>query len=254
MLHLNKTMSHLLVLLVAVSARGDLARDAGKAAAGDEKALAVEVAVQLERSGDETERALELALQYAPPWLPRASIVLEALPRVWYRESDSPSIAGEGDTEVTLYWLAFAADGLVPGVLLGGKLTLPTDHRRGSFERRADMSGLLAVGSELDELELNLELEFMVPGQTTAAARGVERRRKQLTTTVSIDYGLLEHLSLVAEWSAETRETASADFEQVLSGGIELDIDLLEDATLFLETGFDTEALFGLKLGLEVEW
>ena len=248
----------LLVPCVCRIARCDLARDSGKATLEDAGTLVVELSAQHEQDGGDNERSVELALQYVPSWLPRVNLFLEST--TWKRiaTEQQPVHTGQGDTEIGLTTLLRAAEGWSPGILLGARLKLPTGQEPWLGSGSADWSGLLVLGTGFERLDLNLELEYLRPGQPAAlpGTAGVvdAELKNRLLLSLAADLDLLEHLKLFSELGAATAETADDRPELALELGMEVDIDLFDVGNLFLETGAQTDSGVKAKLGLELEF
>ncbi len=262
-----------LVLLLACSlARADLARDAAKAAPKEGGELILETAIQVERDGGDRTLALESALQYTPEFFPRLSLLLEPVLREWSLPGDgAPTVMGLGDTEFSLNMLLLPARGIRPALLLGGKVKLPTAASPDLGTGESDFSALLVIGNEFDDLDLNLELEYVSVGLEDpppaeegggaggGAAEAEEAERWEIlhdvwTYTLALDLSLGENLSLFLESFGNTRLSNLEGGSQALAAGFELDVDLWDRLNLFVQGGLDTNGLFAPKAGFELVW
>ena len=116
-------------LMASVQAHASLSRNAaGAKNIGEAGGLTVDTAGQLESEPGGKVWLLETVIQY------QVSNRLQFLVEAILHESQQPdageSVSGIGDTDLTLSWLASGGSRLLPSVVLGTQVKLPTASRR----------------------------------------------------------------------------------------------------------------------------
>lgn len=218
------------------------AKNMGKA--GD---LTVDTAGQLDGEQGGKVWMLETGAQY------QVSNRLQFLVEANLFESQQPnvgkSVRGIGDTDVTLSWLASGRRRLLPSVVLGAQVKLPTARKEEIGTGKVDYSALLALENEFGELELNLETEFASFGQP-----GNEKLKDQFLYTVTAEYGVNNFLAVYGELFGNSAPTANASRTDAARVGVELDLPFGKIAAPYLSLEIDTEGVGTARTGVEWTW
>jgi hypothetical protein len=254
----------ILIILSISPLHANIGRDfgkAGKAAKQGEWITENSVLLEHDRDHQDTVWTLETALQYAPVWLPNTTLLLESGWYQWHRPKEGERISGNGDLDFTALYQLFAPPETAshrPAIALGGRIKFPTAGNREIGTGKFDYTGLVVIGRELGDFEINLELEYTIYGQLDGAGGpdpdAPERRKNQLFYTLALDYDMTEHFKVFVELYGETSPIAGEAGGTGLLVGIEYDIDLSAKANLFTQLSADTDNQFSLKIGVEWKW
>ena len=255
----------LIVIFLSITPlHANIGRDfgkAGKAAKQGEWISENSVFVEHDRDRADTVWTLETALQYAPGWLPNTTLLLESGWYQWHRPKEGERFSGNGDIDFTALYQLFAppeAASHRPAISLGGRIKFPTAGNREIGTGKLDYTGLVLIGKELGDFEINLELEYTIYGQPDGAGGpdpdAPERRKNQIFYTLALDYDMTEHFKVFVELYGETGSIASEQGGTGLLAGIEYDIDLNARANLYTQLSADTDNQFSVKIGVEWKW
>jgi len=235
--------------LAAGTANASLARNAaGAKNMGEKGRFTLDTAGRIEADADGRVLGSETDMQY------QLSKRFQLLAEGTLFEAQQPDVgervSGFGDVVLTTSWLAFAAMGRRPSVVLGASVKLPTSSHEAIGTDKTDVSVLLVIGKETGELELSLEAEYAKFGQT-----GGEKLENQFLYTLTAEYAVNDLLAIYGEAFGNSAPTKSWSRTDAAKVGLELDIPLLrEGAAPYLSLEYDTEGLAGARLGVAWTW
>lgn len=235
-------------LVASAPAQASLARSAaGAKNMGESGLITVDTAAQLEDESDGKSWVAETGVQVQAS--DRLQLLVEAV--LYERtEPDSGRVAsGLGDTELTVSWIALKEKGMFPPVVLAAKVKLPTARNDEIGTGRADYSGLLVLGKELGELELNVEAEYATFGSPSGKSL-----KDQFIYTLGAEYGLNDYLAVYTEVFGNSAPAAGESRTDAALLGLEVDIPLREDAAPYLSFEMDTESTATARAGIEWTW
>lgn len=260
-----------LLFLSAGITCADVRRSAGTTAVvGEGGELVIENSLGLENDKDGTAWTLDMAILYTPEILSRFSLLLEPTLWEWDRPRDGEAVNGFGDVDLSLFYLLFLGSDVLPGVVVGTKVKIPTASNDDIGTGKADFSALLIVGKEFGELDINLELEYATFGQPDSSSSGddvlveedegadadfltesSEKLKDQFIYTLSVDYGLTENLTPYVELFGNTKPTKDESSSFAAGFGLEYDFELTDATSFIVEAGIDTDELITGKIGFE---
>lgn len=231
--------------LASGAAHASLARNpAGAKNMGEGGALTVDTAAQLEKDSEGRTWVLETGVQYQVS--DRVQLLLEAALLERQDPEGEEAVAGIGDTDFTLSWLALP--GAMLPVVLGAKAKLPTAGE-GLGTGRADFSALVVVARESGELEVALEAEFATFGSTDE-----EDFRDQFLYTLTAEYGLAESLAAFVEVFGNSAPLAGESRSDAALFGLEADVAVNDTVAPYVAVEADTEGVLSVRAGAEWTW
>ncbi len=251
-----------LLLLSAGIICADVNRNAGTTGVvGEGGEFVIENSIALESDNDGIVWTLDMAILYTPKNLPRFSLLLEPTLWEWDRPKDDGNVDGFGDIDLSLFYLLFPGSEVLPGVVIGTKVKIPTATDEDIGTSKADYSALLIIGKEFGELDINLELEYATFGQPDSSSSGDEvlfeedvnakKIKDQFIYTFSVDYGLTENLTPYVELFGNTKPTEDEASSFAAGFGLEYDFELTDLTSFIVEAGIDTDKLITGKIGFE---
>ncbi len=235
-------------LLAAGPARASLSRNAaGAGNMGEAGAVALDASCQRESEEGERIWTFETGIQYEA--FDRLQVLLEATLFELLKPVSGRDVRGAGDTELTVSWLALPELDSRPVVVLGVKTKLPTAGDGEFGTGKPDYAGLLILGREFGELELNLETEYASLG-----APDGEQGRRRFGYVFTAEYGVGDLVSLYGEAYGSG---ASSDLEQRTDGltaGVEFAHPLDDRLEPYLSLEAGTEGAIAIRAGVEWTW
>jgi len=220
---------------------------AGPRNMGEAGALTVDTAAELTGEPDGRSWLFEAGIQYQIT--DRLQLLLEATPFERVDPDDGEAVGGLGDTDVTVSWLAAERSGVLPDVVVGAKVKLPTAPAGERGTGKTDASALLILARESEELELTLETEYATFGSPSG-----ESLKNQLLYTLTVELSLSDLLAAYVEAlgnSAPTDEESRTDAALL---GVEIDLPVSERAAPYVSLEVDTEETWTARLGAEWTW
>jgi len=236
-----------LALSIPGPAHASLTRNAaGAKNMGEAGAWTVDTAGELERESDGKVWVFETAVQWQAAG--RLQLLVEAVVFERQQPDEEESSSGLGDTDLTVSWLALEERGALPPVVVAARVKLPTAGEDvGSG--KADWSGLLILGKESGELELNLELEY-----ATFGAPPGEQLKDQLLYTLGAEYGLSDFLAVYAELLGNSAPADGESRTDAALAGVEMDVFATDTVAPYVSVELDTEEVATARAGVEWTW
>ncbi len=207
----------------------------------------VDTAAELETDDEGEVWSFEAALQLGLS--DRWQLLVEAVPFTAESPDDGDGASGVGDTDVSLSWAAFGDAEALASLAVAARIKVPTARDSEIGTRRPDYSGLLIITKVIDELELDLETEYV-----TFGAPDGEDRRDQLLYTFTVEYGLMEDLAVYAELFGQSAPAGDESRSDAALAGAEMDVPLGDAVTPYASLELDTDGVATYRAGIEWDW
>lgn len=229
------------------SARADLVLETETAELGKKGSMLFSSAVQFEREKDGSRTAFTLN-QYEYAITDRAEILIEPFFHEWDRPKGERAFGGMGDLEITPSYMVVLEQPRVPAIVLAFKLKVPTAKNRNIGTGKFDYLPYLIFGKTVGRFVLNANLGYNF---ITSPSRD-EHLQNQFIYDLSVEFKATQRWSLYGEIFANS-SPASGE-RGTFSGAVATEFKFTDHVNAFVSVGCDTDRLFNVRPGINIEF
>ena len=205
--------------------------------------------VQFEKDRDGNRRAFTL-MQFEYAVTDRAEILIEPFFQEWNKAKGERTTSGIGDLEITPSYMIVTDNpkSWMPAILLAFKLKVPMARNRDIGSGRVDYYPYVIIGKQIGNWILNANLGVNFIG------RGPDDHdtRDQFVYDFSIERIITPRWSIFAECFGNSSPAVGE--KQTFSGALATEFKFTEHFNAFVSVGYDTNHLFNVRPGFNVEY
>ncbi len=231
---------------LTASLRADLVLETETAELGKKGDMLISTGVQFEREKDGSRTTFTLN-QYEVAITDRAELLIEPFFVEWDNPKDGKSFHGMGDLEITPSYMIVLEKPYVPAVVLAFKLKVPTAKNREIGTGKFDYQPYIILGKTYGNWVFNFNL-----GYDFVTSTGGEKLSNQFIYDLSVERKITENWSVFAEIFANTKPTVGE--KGTFSGAVATEYHFTKHLNAFVSVGYDTDGLFNVRPGFNVEF
>ena len=238
-----------LTAMLAASACADTVLETETAELGKKGDWLISQSVQFERAKDGSRTTFTLT-QYEVGITDRAEILIEPFFQEWDKPKGEKRFHGIGDLEITpSYVVVVDKPGTwIPAVVLALKVKVPMAKNRNIGSGRVDYYPYVIVGKTFGPWVLNANFGVDIIGRS----KNDHDTRNQFIYDFSVERKVTDKWSVFAEVFANSRP-ARGDVA-TFAGAVATEYKFTEHFNAFVSVGYDTDHLFNIRPGFNIEY
>ena len=233
----------------AIPLHADTVLETETAQLGKKGEWLISESVQFERAKDGSRTTFTL-MQYEVGLTDRCELLIEPFFQEWDKPKGEKRFHGMGDLEITPSYMIVVDDPKkwVPAILLAFKVKVPTAKNRNIGSGRVDYYPYVIVGKTFGPWVLNANFGIDVIG----TSKNDHDTRNQFIYDFSVERKITDKWSVFAEVFANSKP-AVGDVG-TFAGAIATEYKFTEHFEAFVSVGYDTDHLFNVRPGFNIEY
>ena len=233
----------------AIPLHADTVLETETAQLGKKGEWLISESVQFERAKDGSRTTFTL-MQYEVGLTDRCELLIEPFFQEWDKPKGEKRFHGMGDLEITPSYMIVVDDPKkwVPAILLAFKVKVPTAKNRNIGSGRVDYYPYVIVGKTFGPWVLNANFGIDVIG----TSKNDHDTRNQFIYDFSVERKITDKWSVFAEVFANSKP-AVGDVG-TFAGAIATEYKFTEHFETFVSVGYDTDHLFNVRPGFNIEY
>lgn len=234
---------------LALSLRADTVLETETAELGKKGGWLISESVQFERERDGSRTTFTL-MQFEYALTDRAEILIEPFFQEWDKPKGEKRFHGMGDLEITPSYMIVLDDPKrwIPAVVLALKVKVPTAKNRNIGSGRVDYYPYVILGKKVGHWLFNANFGLDV----IARSKNDHDTRNQFIYDFSVERQLTDKWSVFAEVFANSKP-AVGDVG-TFAGAVATEYKFTEHFNAFVSVGYDTDRLFNVRPGFNIEY
>jgi len=231
---------------LATALRADLVLETETAELGKQGHFAFSFATQFEHEKDGGKTAFTLN-QFEYAITDRSELLVEPFFYEWSKPAGGPLVQGMGDLEITPSYMVLLEKPYIPATVLAFKLKVPTATNRNIGTGKFDYQPYVILGKKIGHWILNANFGYDIvtspPGNPL---------RNQFIYDFSVEREITEKWSVYAEVFANSIPAVGE--AATSSVAVATEYRFTENFNAFVSVGYDTNGLFNVRPGFNLEF